>query len=715
MELIETFDLQRISFLKTFTISDIKTYYPSLKNDKERVVELNKIKELCDASIRTGGSIKRVYKYSDDTVRSFGGRLYSKGGIQQIPRSIRGFLMNNSTDIDMTNAHPTILLYLCKKHEIRCPMLSEYVRDRNAVFAELDIPRDEAKHLYLASINNNKLNKKCKNKAFQQFDAELKAIQNKFFVLDEYIEVRDSVPLDKRHNWQGSHLNRILCSFENQILSCAIHTINLRQIEIEVLMFDGLMVKGNFYENSELLEELRIYTESQFPSLDMKWSYKSHDTAIVMPEDFADDNVEIDGCYSQVKAEFEKTHFKVISHETFYTIMDDGSLRASSRSGFATAYEHLTYNYLDNSKKPPVVVKGQFFSKNGGWFKDPDMRCYEYADVYPPDVVCPPNTFNMWVPFAMELVPIGEPTPDALQTFLTHIRIVCGNDQAMADYFCLWIAQMIQFPSVKTIMPTFISKQGAGKGTIMKLFIKMLGNNKVINEMTTPSRDVWGNFNGVMRDAFIVNLDELSGKDSREASGVIKALIKSDTITINQKGVESCVVKSYTRFMCTTNNCDPLSITADDRRNCVIRSSDELCKNVEYFNAMYAILADSNAVRNIYEYFKTMHGTDTFNAIPIPQSEYQKSMIELSISPIEQWIREFALQKSGISKLGSSECFLLFDQWKTDNKIHFEINALKFAVQRARLGIDGVSSIKGAHGSRMVEFDSDKIKAHCKI
>lgn len=593
-------------------------------------------------------------------------------------------------------------------------MLSEFVRDRNAIFAELDMPRDEAKHLYLASINNNKLNKKCKNKAFQQFDHELKAIQLKFFELDEYSEIRESVPFDKRHNWQGSHINRILCSFENKILSSAIHTISQRQIEVEVLMFDGLMVRGNFYENSELLEEIQLYTESQFPTLKMQWAFKNHNDSIILPEDFVDDNCEIDGCYAQVKAEFEKTHFKVISHETFYTILENGTLRSSSRTGFAMAYEHITYNHLDTTKKPPVLQKLQFLSHTGGWFKDPTMRCYSHADVYPPDVVCPPNTYNMWVPFAMELIPLGESTPDSVQFFLEHIRILCGNEQTISDYFCLWIAQMIQFPSIKTIMPTFISKQGAGKGTLMKLFQRMFGENKVCNEMTTPSRDVWGNFNGLMKDAFLVNLDELTGKDAREASGVLKALIKSDTITINQKGIESCTIKSYARYICTTNNGDPLSIVSDDRRNMVVRSSDELCKNVEYFNKMYTILADTNSVRNIYEYFKTLQGVEQFNAISIPQSDYHKSMIELSISPIEQWIREYAQQRHGITKIQASECFALFTQWKDDQKIQFEVNSIKFAVQRERLGIDGIRAVK-SNGIRYIEFDSNKIKMHCGI
>ena len=34
---------------------------------------------------------------------------------------------------------------------------------------------------------------------------------------------------------------------------------------------------------------------------------------------------------------------------------------------------------------------------------------------------------------------------------------------------------MIQYPEVKTIAPSAISKQGAGKGTYVKLMSKMLG------------------------------------------------------------------------------------------------------------------------------------------------------------------------------------------------------------------------------------------------
>lgn len=709
MEFVEHIELKRIAFLKTFTLATIKTLCPHLKNDTERHRQLDLLKSFCETNIKTSGTTKRIYKYSDDTVPSFGGRLYSSNGVQSLPKKIRGFLMKHTTDIDMKNAHPVILKYLCKRHNIRCPMLTEYVDKRDEILDSLDVNREEAKELYLKALNDNKLNPKCKNKAFKSFDAEMKTIQNAFFGMDDYEEIRNSVPASKKHNWQGSTLNRIICAMENNILQCIIHAVNTRGVGIESLMFDGLMVAGDFYCDMDFLEYLKEACETQFQDLGLELTFKPHDNSIIIPDDFADDTCEIDNCYRQVKEEFEKTHFKVTSHESFYTQYEDGTVKQSSRSGFKVAHEHRKYNELTEKG----VKKCAFIDK---WFTDENMRVYSDADTYPPDVECPADVFNLWIPFAMERVPLGEPTPEALDMFIKHIYVLSGKHDAIALYFRQWIAHAIQFPSVKTIMPTLISKQGAGKGTLMKLFQRMFGESKVRNEISTPSRDVWGNFNGMMRQAFLVNIDELSGKDAREAGGVLKTLIKSDTITINEKGVNGVVVKSFARFICTTNNSDPVTVTKDDRRNCVIESSNELCNNVEYFNKMYELLSDTNVVRNVYEYFKTLPCPKNFNEIPIPQSEYQLGMIELSISPIEQWIREYAQQKPGVTRISANECFLLFDDWKNSNKIPFETSSLKFAQHRARLKIDGVETEKvNGHQPRMVVFDSDKIKKHCGI
>ena len=48
---------------------------------------------------------------------------------------------------------------------------------------------------------------------------------------------------------------------------------------------------------------------------------------------------------------------------------------------------------------------------------------------------------------------------------------------------------MLKFPALKTIVPTIISQQGAGKGNLIELFRQIMGNSKIL-ETTTPDRDV---------------------------------------------------------------------------------------------------------------------------------------------------------------------------------------------------------------------------------
>jgi hypothetical protein len=156
-----------------------------------------------------------------------------------------------------------------------------------------------------------------------------------------------------------------------------------------------------------------------------------------------------------------------------------------SKTQITVSYENLVYEYMMDGK----LLNANFIDN---WLRNNStQRCYEDIGVYPTGLPCPKTNFNLWRPFAMELVTEYEPKPDKCKQILQHIKILCGKDEGVYDYFVKWIAQMIQYPAVKSICPVLISKQGAGKGSLMKLLSSMLGDRKVM-ETTTPSRDVWG-------------------------------------------------------------------------------------------------------------------------------------------------------------------------------------------------------------------------------
>lgn len=306
--------MRPLYFLKSMTYTDFKQYCDTIpSNEDDRKNQYKKLQQFCDTHIKTDGETKRIYAFSLNTPAGVGGRLFCGNSIQGSWKIFRGLLMKHTTDIDMKNAHPVILSYLCKKHSIMCPSLDYYIAHRDTILAQFtEMDRDEAKKLFLKSLNTDKMNKNVKNKFFKQFDKEMKTIQQQLSAISDYSAIVASVPASKEYNYLGSAINRIMCTFENNILQCVISSLNKKAIEIAALMFDGLMVYGNFYDQPELLTSIEQHVESQFPGLHMTFTYKPHDDTIQIPEQFSEKVASIEGVTSDMDAA-EKL-FKLYPH-----------------------------------------------------------------------------------------------------------------------------------------------------------------------------------------------------------------------------------------------------------------------------------------------------------------------------------------------------------------------------------------------------------------
>jgi sporulation protein YlmC with PRC-barrel domain len=321
----------------------------------------------------------------------------------------------------------------------------------------------------------------------------------------------------------------------------------------------------------------------------MQWNGTKQITIATIWEWIKKKDVEIfyklkeDKSFEGVKARFEKNHLKIINKSFFIKECEQGIV-IMKRHAIKDSYEHMTYieNITKTDKLGNEYTTKQencFITK---WLKSTTIRVKDDIGIYPPDQVCPKNIYNMWRPFAMERITKFKYNADAVKKIRNHIKILCGNDDNVASYFEKWIGQMIKHPSVKSICPILISKQGAGKGTLVYLMSKMLGEQRIL-ETTNPGRDVWGDFNALMTDAYVVYINEISKKDTIDADGKIKGLITDTTLNINKKGIDPYKIAAYHRFIFTTNTEDPMKTTHDDRRNMIIRSSDELCGNKKQF------------------------------------------------------------------------------------------------------------------------------------
>jgi hypothetical protein len=200
------------------------------------------------------------------------GRLFAKGGVslQSICREIRHTIAGHLYyDLDMVNAHPVILRFLCEKHDIPCDRLSEYIEDRESILADVldlnpELDRDFVKDVFLSLINGgytDYASVKKPTKFLKRFKTESKDI------LDDMCEKYESEykrrKETKEYNPEGSTVNVILCDWENKILM-AILAFFQNQGDITndcVLCFDGIMVPRASLDYDEITALIPIIEE----------------------------------------------------------------------------------------------------------------------------------------------------------------------------------------------------------------------------------------------------------------------------------------------------------------------------------------------------------------------------------------------------------------------------------------------------------------------
>jgi hypothetical protein len=704
MEFVERVPLNRLQFVQAMTLKEFKQYCSHINNDKALRQVFDQAKEYCRAMAKAKGQMKKLYVFTGEsdwdsaatTEEDKGkgsGRLFASGCMQNMPGYLRGFLAGeDTTDVDMANAHPVLLSWICKQNGIDCETLDTYIANREEVLAQFP-NRSAAKTLFLKATNSDKRDRKEKNEFFRQYDIEMKRVQKALTSLVKYANVVATVPKTKKYNWTGSAINRILCYYENVALQCMIDYANERGIETMAPMFDGALFYGK--HGDDLLRGMEEAIERAMPGLGMRLTIKAHDDRIQMPEGWRpplelrdDEDLQL-RTFAMVAAEFEKTHAKIVNKAVFVK-EDDGRIIYMSKQEIKTAYEHMSY---ERQKEDGKVVRENFMQ---AWLTNNEgQRRYRDADTYPPGTECPKDVYNLWVAFAMEAVKEWESRPEAEEFILNHLRILCNHDEGAFEYLRDWIAQMIQFPAIKTTCPVLISEEGAGKGTLVHLLKRMLGERKVF-ETTAPGRDVWGDFNGRMCDAFLVIPNELSKKETLENEGRIKGLITDQSLTINAKGKGQFDIVSYHRFLITTNNRGPMNTHKGDRRNWMVRSSDEKCGDSAYFAKMYELLADVNVVKHMYEYFKGIPGMELFHKRRIPSTEYQSNLAELAKTPVEQWMECFALENEDkVEVVMSGQAALeKFMHWCGENNVEYHTTSQKLGVALATLGIKGI--YKGA-------------------
>lgn len=217
-----------------------------------------------------------VYSYSS---RKNSGRMYSEYSLQGCRRNIRHTIARDFYyDIDIKNAHPTILLWYCNNNNIPCESIKYYIDNRDSCLNELmnifSKTKDEIKETLLSIINGGDAKFDCSDAPSWLIDfySQIQIIHTQITALNPKLLKEAKKKYGENYfNLKGSCINNIFCDYENTILQIMYQTCLANNIDVGVFVFDGMMInKENIHNLDELNDLLRKMEIAILNQLGMK-------------------------------------------------------------------------------------------------------------------------------------------------------------------------------------------------------------------------------------------------------------------------------------------------------------------------------------------------------------------------------------------------------------------------------------------------------------
>ena len=611
---------------------------------------------------RNAGEAQVVYTLASGCEANSLGRLFAQNslGIANWAWTMRNPLAQKwYWDIDIANSHYRIALEFCKRYEIPYEKIAHYCDNRQAVLSMVcPESRDRAKMEFLkvlyggdiklyscyANIGDGIISK--------EGFAYLKGMVAEIALLADTIwtnypqyhnlktgadyEDKKSVRISKKPNPKASLMSLIFQTEERKMLMLIAEHFRLNGRYMGVFIHDGGYVE-KISDETEFPKDLLVEASQE---IERHLGYKV--TLIQKPITHNWEPKNPLKNTVNLFDEWEKTHSKIVDTGMYVEeVVRDGqsTIIVRGEKRLQECFRHLTITEQKVDKNFETKdVKVSFIDK---WTTTDTIRQYTHMGVYPPPLKCPETVFNIWRPFEASRL-IFEDAPEELEMFKKLMYHLGGKDEKVALYLIQWLAQSLQYPAEKTgIIPNLISHQGAGKGAFFDTISALTGAGRFIS--TAEPKDIFDNFNVPMECAFFINLNEMNAKQMKAFEGHLKHLATEPYMRIVRKGSDPYQIKSFHRFITTTNDefgC--VVMKTDDRRNFIVRASDDLIPDLQFFiDYRTKILNSSAGLSTIYNYLMNIKGMDKFREIKKPRTNYEEELLLLNRSPYEAWVEEY--------------------------------------------------------------------------
>lgn len=603
------------------------------KGSNEWQAYYNSVRKFLTYVVSKDCMITKQYKYSDTNA---GGRRYVKGiGVQSLQKTLRNYLCGGLYhDVDMVNAHPSILMHICDTHNIQCPLLRQYVTSRDRVLEENELTKQD---ILVAMYSDKLSNSDFFSSFFTSFVYEQATIKPALVTaLGLKVDANQQHPM-------ASAISRYINVFENAVLEKAMTAINCGDAINHVPMFDGFYVlKDEVFDMKESLRKLN------------RLLHKDYNGAITFVEKSTQTNVQLADRgkppdeYADVKPLLEQKFFQTKQPFVFWQayLNRDGvekysQLRIAEMKLACEEFPILDY------KPNGDVFQTSIYNR---WIKDPNRRQYECCDFVPygKENNCPDHIWNTFQGFKIVEQQSNEYLKCDTTNFNTLMFNLCDCDVKICDFMIKYVAHMVQYPEDKSgVIVVFKSWAGVGKDTFMLTLKAMLGGPHV--GTTGDIQDIFGNFNGLMEDKIAVFLNEMEGKHGVEYQNRLKDQATAPVNNINKKHDRPFEQRNCARIFVNSNMRTPVTVDASDRRYMVIQcgyglvinttDANQKRKNTDFWKKYYDDLENKYWVRSLYDWLMSLDLTG-FSCTNYPITEARELMRHKNICPLHYYLHD---------------------------------------------------------------------------
>ena len=591
-------------FIDTFWCEDTSKSKEDVKTHYAKVFEyclevLDNVKDNQEYVI-----LKRTYKYGKDSTN---GRIYVRGGlgIQNFQGNVRKFLTEDYLlDIDIINAHPSILLKIVKDNDLSVPTfyLEQYVNNRDEIIKKNKFTKLEL----LENLNSDKCS--SKNKFIKSFHIEKQTIFN--YIIDETdLLTINNINSSNTKNPISALINKLFCFKENIIINSVMKHRTI------IPMFDGFMFEKELKEEyDELLKSKDRY---------IRWCYKENKSNLNI--DDWDEEVSLDYC--KVKEQFEKHNCMIKEPLKFIS-------RVRNKDGlFIDAlYNEGDFSKLHKSKK---ILFGKSFLEK--WYNDDKKLVYDgldFSPYYKKELdKTKPYIYNLFDGFISKEIE-NPTTPIWFIDFISE-NIAVG-DEDVRDYLINYIAHIFQHPDENPEVAIIIrGETGTGKDTLIEIIECLMGKTKDFIHRTADMSEVFpkkdgGGFNSALKNKLVLQLNEADGFDALKVKELIKDQITRKYNFIKEKYMKDTKQTNLVRIFFLSNQISPIAVEYNDRRLVMIKTGSKNKGNTEYWDEIYKKIYNQEIMNNLYTWLGGIDITK-FDPNKRPLTEAYENAIQCNV------------------------------------------------------------------------------------